>query len=124
MQKNFPTVGRLIDGAVIEKDIQQGFNERTSLTLSLRQADFTTVSRVADAINSLFYDPIAEAKDGATVDVKVPEAYTGNLVGLVSMIEKLDVKPDLPAKVIINERTGTRDHGRKCAPVNFGHRPW
>ena len=107
VQKNFPTVGRLIDGAVIEKDIQQGFNERTSLTLSLRQADFTTVSRVADAINSLFYDPIAEAKDGATVDVKVPEAYAGNLVGLVSMIEKLDVKPDLPAKVIINERTGT-----------------
>jgi len=107
IQRNFPTVARLIGGAVIEKDLNIAFNQRETLTLNLRQPDFTTVLRVTDAINALFYDPIASATDGATVEVQVPTAYTGNLVELVSMIEKLDVKPDLPARVVINERTGT-----------------
>lgn len=107
IQKNFPTVARLIGGALIERDLNIEFNQRQALTLSLRQPDFTTVSRVTDAINALFYDPIASATDGGTVEVQVPTAYTGNLVELVSMIEKLDVKPDLAARVVINERTGT-----------------
>ena len=64
VQKNFPTVGRLIDGATVERrDINADFNARTSLTLSLQQPDFTTVTRVSDAINALFYDEIASAAD-------------------------------------------------------------
>jgi len=105
--KNFPTVGRLIDGASVERDVNADFNARTSLTLSLQQADFTTVTRVADAINALFFDPIASAADAGTIQVQVPTAYAGNLVELVAMIEKLDVQPDNAARVVINERTGT-----------------
>jgi flagellar P-ring protein FlgI len=107
VQKNFPTVGRVVGGALVEREIQLDLNSRTSLILSIRDPDFTTAMRMTNAINTLFYDHIAEAKDAGTVQIKVPMAYLGNIVGLVSMIEKLDVKPDMNAKVVINERTGT-----------------
>lgn len=107
VQKNFPTVGRVIDGALVEREVDLHLNSRRSLTLSLRQPDFTTVTRMTEAINGLFYDRVADAQDAGTVEVKVPMAYLGNIVGLVAMIEKLEVQPDLTARVIINERTGT-----------------
>ncbi len=107
VRKNFPTVGRLIGGAVVEKEIQMDFNERSALTLSLQKPDFTTASRVATAINGLFFDPIASASDAGTIQLEVPTAYAGNVVELVAMIEKLEVMPDNTAKVVINERTGT-----------------
>ncbi|NNJ99561.1 MAG: flagellar basal body P-ring protein FlgI [Desulfatitalea sp.] len=105
--KNFPTVGRLIGGVTVERDLQTDFNSRTSLTLSLQRPDFTTATRVTDAINALFYDPIASAADAGTLEVKIPAAYAGNLVELVAMIERLEVMPDNAARVVINERTGT-----------------
>ena len=107
VQKNFPTVGRVISGALVEREVDMNFNRRSSLTLSLRQPDFTTASRVSDAINALFYGSIAETQDAGTIQVKVPSAYVGNLVELVAMIEKLNVEPDAVARVVINERTGT-----------------
>lgn len=107
VQKNFPTVGRVIGGALVEREVNINLNSRKDLTLSLRQPDFTTVTRMTDAINALFYDRVAAAQDAGTVQVKVPMAYLGNIVGLVAMIEKLEVQPDITAKVVINERTGT-----------------
>jgi flagellar P-ring protein FlgI len=107
VQKNFPTVGRVIGGALVEREVNINLNSRKDLMLSLRQPDFTTVTRMTDAINALFYDRVAAAQDAGTVQVKVPMAYLGNIVGLVAMIEKLEVKPDITAKVVINERTGT-----------------
>ncbi len=107
VRKNFPTVGRLIGGAMVERDVYSDFNSRTSLTLSLEHPDFTTATRVTDAINALFYDQIAAASDAGTVQLKVPAAYVGNVVELVAMIEKLEVQPDSSARVVINERTGT-----------------
>lgn len=107
VQKNFPTVGRVIGGALVEREVALNLNSRKKLTLSLRQPDFTTVTRMADAINAMFYDRIANAQDAGTVQVKVPMAYLGNIVGLVAMIEKLEVQPDITARVVINERTGT-----------------
>jgi len=107
VQKNFPTVGRVIDGALVEREVNINLNSKRSLTLSLRQPDFTTVTRMTEAINGLFYDRVADAQDAGTVEVKVPMAYIGNIVGLVAMIERLEVQPDITARVIINERTGT-----------------
>jgi len=123
VQKNFPTVGRLIDGATVERDINADFNSRSSLTLSLQQPDFTTVTRVTDAINALFLDPIALASDAGTIQVQVPAAYSGNLVELVAMIEKLDVMPDNSARVVINERTGTVVMGEnvRIATIAIAH---
>jgi len=107
VRKNFPTVGRLIGGVSVEREIEADFNSRTSLTLSLQQPDFTTAARVSDAINALFYDQIASAGDSGTVHVQVPTAYIGNVVELMAKIEKLEVLPDQRARVVINERTGT-----------------
>jgi flagellar P-ring protein precursor FlgI len=107
VQKNFPTVGRVVNGALIEKEIPNKFNQKQSLTLTLHSPDFTTSSRVARAINIAFYDQIARTQDAGTIEVKVPEKYMGKVVALVTMIESLGVTPDTISKVIINERTGT-----------------
>jgi flagellar P-ring protein precursor FlgI len=107
VQKNFPTVGRVVNGALIEKEIPNEFNQKQSLTLTLHSPDFTTSSRVARAINIAFYDQIAWTHDAGTIEVKVPEKYLGKVVALVTMIESLGVTPDTISKVIINERTGT-----------------
>ena len=107
VQKNFPTVGRVISGALIEKEIATNFNQKESLTLTLHRPDFTTASRVAQAINIAFYEQIARTHDAVTIEVKVPKKYLGNTVTLVTLIERLGVTPDTISKVVINERTGT-----------------
>jgi flagellar P-ring protein precursor FlgI len=107
VQKNFPTVGRVVNGALIEKEISINFNDKQSLTLTLRNPDFTTASRVSQAINLAFHEPIARTLDAGTVDVKVPLKFHGDTVQMVTMIEKLGVTPDSVSKVVINERTGT-----------------
>jgi flagellar P-ring protein precursor FlgI len=107
IQKNHPTAGRVVNGAIIEKEIANNFNNRHTLTLNLHRPDYTTASRVAQAINISFYEQIARTQDAATIEVKVPEKYRGDTVALVTLIERLGVIPDIVSKVIINERTGT-----------------
>ena len=70
VQKNFPTAGRVVNGAIIEKEIASDFNNRQSLTLNLHRADFTTASRVAQAINIAFYDQIAHTQDAGSCSVR------------------------------------------------------
>jgi flagellar P-ring protein precursor FlgI len=100
-------VGRVVNGALIEKEIPSDFNQKKVLTLALQNPDFTTASRVAQAINIAFYDQIAHTLDAGTIEVRVPEKYYGNTVNMVTMIERLGVTPDTVSKVVINERTGT-----------------
>jgi flagellar P-ring protein precursor FlgI len=107
VQKNFPTVGRIAGGAVIEREIKTGFAEKKRLTLLLHTPDFTTALRMTEAINTLGYAQMAHTEDSSTINVDIPESYTGNIVKLIAMIEGLKVTPDAVAKVIINERTGT-----------------
>ena len=107
VQKNFPTVGRVPGGAMIEKEIAFDFNQEKILTFVLDQPDFTTASRMAKAINTAVNDRIAYTQDAATVEVRVPYKYRGNAVELATLIESLGVTPDMVSKVVINERTGT-----------------
>ncbi len=107
VQKNFPTVGRVVGGALIEREIPSNFGQKKVLTLTLHSPDFTTASRVAKAINSTLNAQLAQTPDPGTIRVKVPEKYLGNTVALVTLIEGLGVTPDAVAKVVINERTGT-----------------
>jgi flagellar P-ring protein FlgI len=107
VQKNFPTVGRVADGASVEREIPLDFANKDSLTLALHQPDFTTASRVARAINSALALQVAETRDAGTIQVRVPDGYAGNTVEMVTLIENLTVTPDTIAKVVINERTGT-----------------
>ena len=105
--KNFPTVGRVVDGALVERELSVAFNQKERLSLGLRAPDFTTASRVAAAINMAVFNGTASTPDGGTVDVIIPKTYQDNVVAFVSMIERLEVTPDVESKVIINERTGT-----------------
>jgi len=107
IRKNFPTVGRVAGGALIEREIGSDFFNKKKITLVLREPDFTTASRVAEAVNTVLYDNPAVTRDSGTVDIRVPERYFGKIVSLVTLIEGLNIKPDLRAKVVINERTGT-----------------
>jgi len=107
VQKNFPTVGRVVGGAVVEKEVSSNFAQKKTISLALNSPDFMTASRVAQAINSALNSPLAQTPDAGTIEVKVPENYYGNIVGFVSMMESLDVTPDAVAKVVFNERTGT-----------------
>jgi len=107
VQKNFPTVGRVAGGALVEKEVSSNFAQKKTISLALNSPDFTTASRVAQAINSALNSPLAQTPDAGTIEVKVPENYYGNIVGFVSMMESLDVTPDAVAKVVFNERTGT-----------------
>ena len=107
VQKNFPTVGRVIGGALIEKEMPSDFDKKNALSLSLHAPDFTTASRVAIAINTALFDRVAHTPDAGTVEVRLPEQYLGKIVDFVTLIENLNVIPDSPSKVVINERTGT-----------------
>jgi len=105
--KNFPTVGRIVAGATIEREIPNDFMEKGTLTLILPNPDFTNASRVAEVINSALKRNMAKTVDAGTIEVSVPKTYQGNTVGLVAMIEQLEITPDQSSKVVINERTGT-----------------
>ena len=102
-----PTVGRLPNGAIIERDVAEDFTARKMFRLTLHNPDFTTAARLAKKINLDLAGKYATAKDAGTVDIVVPFAYEGKAVELLASIEALEVTPDARARVIVNEKTGT-----------------
>lgn len=105
--KNFPTVGRVLSGAIIEREVPNTFKDRSTLVFSLHNPDFITASRTIDAINAQFSAPVARATDPGTIEIQVPDQYIGNTVPLLASLSELEVNPDAKARVVINERTGT-----------------
>ncbi len=101
------TVGRLPNGAIIERDVAEDFTSRKMFRLTLHNPDFTTAARLAKRINMDLSGKYATAKDAGTVDIVVPFSYEGRAVELLASIEALEVTPDTRAKVIVNEKTGT-----------------
>ena len=110
--RGVPTVGRIANGAIIEREIDFALNRLNQVRLALRNADFTTAKRIAAAINDYLGVPTAEPLDPSTVQLTVPEQYKGNVVALLTEIEQLQIEPDLPAKIIIDERSGIIVMGR------------
>ena len=105
--KNQATVGRIPNGAIIERDLENEFSDRKMFRLMLHSPDFTTAARVVKVINEDLGGKYASAKDSGTVDVIVPYRFEGNVVELLALIEGLEVEPDVRALVAINEKTGT-----------------
>jgi len=105
--KNFPTVGRVLSGAIIEREIPNRFGDRDRLMFSLHNPDFTTAAQVVEVINAQFPEPLARAEDAGTIEIRVPNRYVGNTVSLLASLSALEVETDNKAKVVINERTGT-----------------
>jgi flagellar P-ring protein precursor FlgI len=110
--RGVPTVGRIANGAIIEREIDFALNRLNQVRLALRNADFTTAKRIAAAINDYIGTPTAEPLDPSTVQLSVPKQYEGNAVALLTEIEQLQIEPDLPAKVVIDERSGVIVMGR------------
>jgi flagellar P-ring protein FlgI len=110
--RGVPTVGRISNGAIIEREIEFALNKLNQVRLSLRNADFTTAKRIASAINDYIGAPIAEPLDPSTVQITLPKKPANNVVALLTEIEQLQVDPDLGAKVVIDERSGIIVMGR------------
>jgi flagellar P-ring protein precursor FlgI len=103
--RGVPTVGRIANGALIEREIGFDLAKMRNLHLSLRNPDLTTATRLADAINRFVGPSTAKAADPATVHLELPGKYP-DVVRILTDIEQLLVEPDQPAKVVIDESSG------------------
>jgi len=106
-QKKHLTVARIPNGATVEREVPVNFAGKNAVAISLDTPDFTTISRMAAAINTFLGDVYAKPEDGATLKVTVPEKYHDNPVTFLAALENIQVTPDAPAKVILDERNGT-----------------
>ncbi len=104
--RGVPTVGRVSNGGIVEREVAFSINRMASLKLALRNPDLTTARRIAAAINDFIGAPTAEPTDPATIHLKVPQRFEGNIVALLTEIEQLRVQPDQIAKVVIDEASG------------------
>jgi flagellar P-ring protein FlgI len=110
--RGVPTVGRIANGAIIEREIEFALNRLPNVRLALRNADFTTAKRIAAAVNDFLGTKTAEPIDPSTVQLSIPPEFKGNVVAFLTEIEQLQVDPDLAAKIIIDERSGIIVMGR------------
>ncbi|HCJ12282.1 MAG: flagellar biosynthesis protein FlgA [Verrucomicrobia bacterium GWF2_51_19] len=106
VQQNHLTVGRIAAGAIVEREINADLVEASSINMSLINPDFTTAVKLADAINA-HYPATAKAVDSTTINVKIPQNFFKQEVNFIASIGSIEVMPDVRARVIINERTGT-----------------
>jgi flagellar P-ring protein precursor FlgI len=121
---NHPTVGRVPSGAIVEQSPPSAFDGK-QLKLQLRRSDFTNASRISGLLNQKVGGgkSVARAVHGGLVIVDVPQEWTDRPVEFVAHLESLSLDVDRPAKVIINERTGTIAMGKeiRIAPISILH---
>lgn len=110
--RGVPTVGRISNGALIERELEFKLTTARTLRLSLRNPDLTTARRIASAVNDFMGGDTAEPTDPSTVRLQIPDRYQGNMIRLLSDIEQLKVEPDQSARIIIDERSGIIVMGR------------
>ena len=103
----YPTVGLISIGAIIERAVGTDLYGLKTLTFMLRQADFTAARDVADVINKDFNAPVATVLDSRQIAIDTQATRIGSVPRLISRIENLSVAVQAPAKVVVNERTGT-----------------
>lgn len=101
-----PTTGSIPDGARVEREIDYDFNHNQSLALALRNPDFTTAALIEDTINSAFGQPVAMMRDAGTVDLLLT-SFTASPARILSQVENLPVTVTTPARIVIDEKSGT-----------------
>jgi len=123
VQKNFPTAGRLANGAIVERTVGWQLPPSGDLLFELNIADFTTAARMTEAINSRFGVNTAHSPDSGTVKVLMPLDYRGDVVDFVADLENIEIEPATPARIVVNERTGTIVMGQdvRIATVAISH---
>ncbi len=110
---NHPTVGRLPNGATVERTVPMELAANNQLNLILRNDDFSTAAKLNQVINAKFGAGTSRALDGRNIEVKLPASFSDNRVGFIAEMENLRLTPEKIAKIIINERTGTIIMGRE-----------
>jgi len=106
VQKNHPTSGQIVSGALVEKELKLEVVRDNSIAWLLREPDFTTAARMAEAINLVFPNSTT-VLDSATVTVRLPEGAEQMPMDFIARLENIEVTPDSTARIVINERTGT-----------------
>ena len=107
VQKNFPTSGRIPNGAVVERAVNYVLPTTGDILYQLRETDFTTSARMVDAINRQFGNGTAHSMDSRSIKVQKPAGFKGDVVAFIAALESIDFEPDRPARIVVNERTGT-----------------
>ena len=104
--KGTPTTARIANGAIVEREVGFELASLSNVYISLRNPDFTTASRIAEAINKYLGGGGAKPIDPATVSMVVPPRYQGNIVSLLTDVEQLRIVPDQVARVVVDEHSG------------------
>jgi flagellar P-ring protein precursor FlgI len=122
IQINHPTVAAMMDGAIVEREIPMEVVRNGQIELLLRNPDYNTAVKVADAVN-VAYPGTGLAIDFGTVNLRVPQLFTGQAVNFIATIGNLEVNPEVPARIIVNERTGTivATEAVRISPVTVSH---
>jgi len=122
-QVNSTTVGMVSDGGIVERDTAVDLSGFKTISLLLRNPDFSTAKQIADAVNNNFHKPLASALDNTRVDINVAQAGAASVPTLISEVQNLALTVHTPARIIINERTGTIVLGGdvKLTPVAVIH---
>lgn len=109
VQKNHPTVGTISGGAAVEVGVadDQATPKTERLTFVLRDPDYTTAGRIAEAINAKVGQSVAQVRDAAGVEIAVPAAHQAHVAPFIMALESVSLQPDRIARVVVNERTGT-----------------
>ncbi|MGY4687890.1 flagellar basal body P-ring protein FlgI [Petrotoga sp. DB-2] len=107
LQDRYKVVGYIPEGAIIEKEIPAQIVNENTVTINLKQPDITTSARVANAINSTFSLKIAKALDPSSIRIEVPKYFEEDIISFLALIEEIEITPDVKAKIVINEKTGT-----------------
>jgi flagellar P-ring protein precursor FlgI len=105
--KAIPTAGRIANGGIVEREVSFDMSKMEAVYIQLRNPDFTTARRIAQAINAFLGTEAAAPTDPSNVRLAVPARYRNNTVALITDIEQLAVEPDQTARVVIDEHTGT-----------------
>ena len=105
--KNNPNTGTVPNGAIVEREVPVQLNKKNSLEILLNMPDFTTSTRVASKINERVGGLFAKADGPSAVSLIVPDSFADKVVELIATVERIDVSVDTPARVVVNERTGT-----------------
>lgn len=123
VQRNHAAVGQVPNGAIVERPVPTTVVHDGRLTLVLSEPDFTTAARVAEAINDVFTPDTARALDRSAIELQVPSIFSAQPVEFMAIVEELTVTPDMMARIIINERTGTivMGHQARIATVAVAH---
>lgn len=107
IQKNFVNVGQIPHGAFVEQEAPSTLTDGSTMQLTLRTPDFTTVSRMAAAIRKQLDGVLVRAEDAATITVGIPPDESGDTIAFIARLESVRLTPDSMARIVINERTGT-----------------